>query len=375
MKKKPKKQSKFTVLTMDDRRVIERMHGQKKPRRFSVAEIAAAIGKNRSTVYRELAKGRYEHLLSDWTTEVRYSADKGQAQADAHRANGGRKLKIDRERDKKFIAGMVALIKDGRHSPAAALAAIRKRGGECLAVGVKTVYRYIHKKIINVIRHLPAWPYRKSRYAKITPRQRKRGIPLPGKSIEKRPEEVLGREEFGHWEMDTVMGPLGKSKHSLLVLTERKTRYELVALLARHTAECVVAQLDRLEHSLKTDFGKIFKSFSLDNGSEFADAAGMAAPLSGAECFRTALYYCHPRAAFERGSNENNNKLIRRFVPKGKSFDGKTEEDIAKIQAFMNAYPRKLLDWDSSGERLMGELAALGLHDPANARNVFCVPA
>ena len=145
------------------------------------------------------------------------------------------------------------------------------------------------------------------------------GLVVYPKVIEKRPVEIAERNTFGHWEMDSVVGARGVSKKALLVLTERKTRKEIIFLLKDHTSAAVVKALDRLERKLGKKFREIFKSITVDNGSEFADWEGMERSRRSKKK-RTKIYYCHPYSSWERGSNENQNKLVRRHIPKGRKF-------------------------------------------------------
>ncbi|MCL2052107.1 MAG: IS30 family transposase [Lachnospiraceae bacterium] len=365
--------TKYTKLTHDDRRTIERMYNLKK--RFRISEIAAAIGKHRSTVYREIERGKYQHKhsVNDWSskTETRYSADKGHAQALAKRKRDGRPLKIFLAKDKGewFISMVREKIKKDKHSPAAALAFIARQGRDIITVSIKTLYRYIYKGIIGIKEScLPHGRYSNKKYTDV---DRKKSIPYPGKSIEKRPPEVLKREEFGHWEMDTVMGKLGISKHSLLVLTERKTRFELIMLLSSHTSDSVVKEMNKLENALGSGFHSIFKSITLDNGTEFADAEGIMKSCIDSSYRLINLYYCHPRSPGERGSNENCNRLIRRHIPKGTDFDGKKPEDINTIQNWINEYARKLHNYETASDRLKKELAPLRFSNMKNVLAVF----
>lgn len=179
-----------------------------------------------------------------------------------------------------------------------------------------------------------------------------------GDSIEKRPEVVNTRETFGHWEMDTVVGLRGKSKKSLLVLTERKTRKEIIMELKRHTAAEVVKSLNKLERKWGKMFYKVFKTITVDNGSEFADFEGMekAAHRKGS---RVKLYYCHPYSSCERGSNENQNRMIRRHVPKGTDFDTVSGDTVKQIEIWINNYPRRLFNYGTAEERFNEEMAKL----------------
>ena len=114
-------------------------------------------------------------------------------------------------------------------------------------------------------KNLPVKKNKKRNYKKVQ-RQQKRAA--AGESIDKRPKEIDTREEFGNWEMDSVLGKRGKSKNTLLVLTERKTRNEIIFKLPDHTDEAVVAALDRLERKWGADmFKRVFKTITVDNGS------------------------------------------------------------------------------------------------------------
>lgn len=175
-----------------------------------------------------------------------------------------------------------------------------------------------------------------------------------GKSIETRPQEVKGRGSFGHWEMDSIMGCKG-SKKALLVLTERRTRMGIVMLLEDHTAASVVKAINSLERRFGKLFYKLFKSITVDNGCEFQDFEGIEA-AHRRKGKRTIVFFCHPYSAFERGSNENMNRLIRRFFPKGTSFDTVKPEEVRAAERWVNNYPRKLLGWKSAAMLFEKEL-------------------
>ena len=163
------------------------------------------------------------------------------------------------------------------------------------------------------------------------------------------------RETFGHWEMDSVMG-CRSSKAALVVLTEHLTRYGLIFRVPDHTMESVVRVLDRLERRMGKDFRQVFQSITVDNGSEFQDCAGMERSLRR-RTPRTRIYYCHPYSASERGSNENMNRIVRRFFPKGTSFDEVTAAQVAQAEDWMNNYPRAILGWRSAGALFEEHLA------------------
>ena len=102
------------------------------------------------------------------------------------------------------------------------------------------------------------------------------------------------------------------------------------------------------------------KSITFDNGSEFMDCAGIEKSIYGKDRKRTKVYYCHPYSAYERGTNENINKMIRRFLPKGTDFRKVTAAYIQRVETWINNYPREILGFETSGslfERYVAEAA------------------
>ena len=180
-----------------------------------------------------------------------------------------------------------------------------------------------------------------------------------GDSISQRPEHIDFREEFGHWEMDTVVGPQGKSKKVMLVLTERKTRKEIVYLMPDRKAQTVVKTLNMIERKYgERLFRDVFKTITVDNGVEFSDAEGLEKSRRNKKK-RTKVYYCHPYSSCERGSNENANRLIRRHIPKGVNFDKKSKTEIKEIETWINNYPRKIFEYDTAENQFINEMEKL----------------
>lgn len=150
------------------------------------------------------------------------------------------------------------------------------------------------------------------------------------------------------------------TNYTLLVLTERKTRNEIIFKLPDHTDEAVVAALDRLERKWGADmFKRVFKTITVDNGSEFADTEGLQRSIINEGEKRTKVYYCHPYSSWERGTNEVTNKMIRRKIPKGTNFDDRTEEEVESIENWINGYPRKIHGYHSAGELFEEEVKQL----------------
>lgn len=328
----------FKQLTFNDRLRLEvLLKAKHKPK-----EIAEILSIHISTVYREMNRGRFEALNSDLTTEERYSPDIAQDKKNEALAAKGADIKIGKEQ--KFADRIEEIIINEGYSPAAALAKVKEEGYD-FKVCVTTLYSYIDKGVfLNLTnKELPVKRKGEKRvYRKTTQKRASKG-----ESIEKRPEEINSREEFGHWEMDTVVGARGVSKKSLLVLTERKTRQEIIMLLKEHTAAAVVKALDRIERRIGANFREIFKTITVDNGSEFANCEGMERSRRSKKK-RTKVYYCHPYSSWERGSNENQNKLVRRHIPKGINFDDKTQREVDNITEWINNYPRRLFAYKTS---------------------------
>ena len=184
------------------------------------------------------------------------------------------------------------------------------------------------------------------------------GTAPSGMSIEQRPPGVSARSSFGHWEMDCVVGKRS-SKNVLLVFTERLTRKELIYKIPDKTKSSVVKIIDKLQLRFGCSFTKIFKTITCDNGIEFVDSHGIQYDKSGNK--RVDLYYCHPYTSCERGSNENQNRLIRKHYPKGCTFTRLTRSDIVRLENWINNYPRKLFGWRSSNDMFDAALKELGL--------------
>ena len=327
---------------------------------LSKAKIAKHLGVHRSTIYNELKRGEYEHRNSDWTTEIRYSPDIAQEKAEENLKVRGTQLKIGN--DIAYANYIEDKIVNEDYSPAAVLGELKAQGREGefnTTVCVATLYSYIDKGVFLKLtnKDLPVKKNKKRGYKKVRKQQARAAA---GDSIEKRPDEIDQREEFGHWEMDSVIGKKGVSKNTLLVLTERKTRDEIIFKLPDHTDEAVVAALDRLERRYGADmFKQIFKTITVDNGSEFADVNGLERSILEEGEKRTHLYYCHPYSSWERGTNEVTNKMVRRKVPKGTNFDDKTDEEIEEIENWINGYPRRIHGYRSAGELFTEELEKL----------------
>lgn len=348
MGRKPRKyieNRKYKHLTLTDRFQMEALFRAN----VKKAEIAKIIGCSRATVYNEFSRGKYMHRLSDWTEEERYASERAYNEYKQRLKKKGRTAKL--ALDKEQAAAIEKEILENRYSPAAALAALKKAGREFeeQVTSVNTVYAAIEKGYFPNLKleDLPdkGRHKKKKKDKKTKPTKRI----SKGTSIEKRPEKIKERKEAGHWEMDTVKGK-ATNKKCLLVLTERFSRKEIIEPLKACTTVEVVRAMNRIEKRYGSKFYTTFLSITVDNGSEFADYKGIEKALHRVGN-RTEVFFCHPHCPHERGSNEVQNKLIRRFFPKGDDFDAIVSKALAKeCESWINAMPRKILGWKSADE-------------------------
>lgn len=166
------------------------------------------------------------------------------------------------------------------------------------------------------------------------------------KSIEHRPKEANGRKVYGHWEGDLIIGKQG-TKTVLFTLTERKTRQEIIMKLPNKETKTIAKALDKIERRYGSKFYEVFKSITFDNGVEFMGYEGLEKSCLRKKK-RTTIYYAHPYCSGERGTNENNNRLIRRFIPKGTDMTNIKISKIKEIEEWMNNYPRAMFGYKSS---------------------------
>jgi len=315
--------------------------GGRKP---NFADLAGKLGRHRSSVSREYRRGKAVNRDSQLKEFPVYSARK--AQDDAGRAA------LSKGPRGKLTTGVAAAVADlivrERLSPYAAVMRLRARGGLPWVPCERSVYYAIDAGLLGVSKS--QLPYRPA-----GGRRKKAGTRMAytnarGRPITERPPGAGDRSEYGHWEMDTVVGGTGTSPACLLVLTERMTRREIVRKLPARTQAAVTRELDRLERYGHALFNGL-KTITCDNGCEFLDfvAIEKSATRAGRRC---EVFFAHPFRASERGSNENANRIVRRFVPKGADISAFTRAQIQRIEDWINALPRRILDGLSAGEKV-----------------------
>lgn len=317
--------------------------------------IARQLDRNRRTIGREIKQGQVDRLNSDLTTQWVYNADRAQDAHDQNATAKGPTVKLKANSTAvEFIRYHIAILK---WSPEVVAARMKQKGMDD-AVCAKTIYNHIDKGEIPGVSNETLWEKRsRGKTHKSLRRQAKRGTPL-GRSIDDRPGEVAERTVYGHWEIDLVVSGKGKGNAALLTLVERKTRKLIIRRIKDKTQASVLRAINGIERSMgKEAFKVTFVSITADNGSEFLDYFALEQSVTG-RSGRTHIYYAHPYSSWERGTNENTNRIIRRFVPKGCDIGEYTLEALRKIETWINRYPRKILNFKTAEELFAQELAA-----------------
>lgn len=312
-------------------------------------QIAARLGKSYQTIFNEIKRGLVTLLDSELKEYTVYKADVAQRVSAYNQTGKGRAFKIGS--DFELVRFIEDKVLNEKWSPATVVGYIRANDLPfSSSVCCKTIYNYIKAGLFLNLSQKDLLHYRKRKKPELERVAKNNTVCT---SIEERPAEIKARAAFGHWEMDTVVS--GRDGAGcLLVLSERKTRMELIRKIKNKTQSEVKRALDELENSLPDGtFSEHFKTITCDNGTEFLDADGIQYSKPGQK--RTQLYYCHPYASWERGTNENINKMIRRWIPKGADISKWSDADIRYIEHWVNTFPRKIFGYRSAYDMVRAE--------------------
>ena len=212
-----------------------------------------------------------------------------------------------------------------------------------LRISHEAIYRYIYvlprgslkTTLVKALRQARA--YRRKRKSKN--HQKTRGKIVEMLSIEERPHEVADRAIPGHWEGDLIMGK--HQRTALGTLVERTTRYTLLVPLKAKDATSVRKAYAKALRSLP---GEITKTLTYDQGKEMSEHKQFTIDTG------MTVYFAHPGAPWERGTNENTNGLLRQYFPKGTEFDKVSTREIKRVQRELNDRPRAVLHWQKPTE-------------------------
>jgi len=344
---------KGTHLTLGEMHKIEGYKAEKHSNR----KIARLLGRSPQAINDAIKKGsivqKRQQVQNGKTYtyyDKVYSADVHWKKYEQNRINSGRRPKWV-ELD-KFIDWADKKMLKNKWSPDVVVQKAKDKFPSDLIPCTTTLYNWIDSGIMRTKNiDLLEKVGRKPRETKGKERRNKK---VYGESIENRPEFVENREEFGHWEIDTVEGNKDAVEPVLLTLVERKTRFEKIFKIASQRASDVDQTLRQFIQQLDGIEAEIFKTVTSDNGSEFANLAELSE--------ETDVYFCHPYASYERGTSENQHKIIRRFLPKHQSLKEVSEDQVRRIQQWMNDYPRRILDYKTPHQAFVQELMKLDLN-------------
>jgi transposase, IS30 family len=312
---------------------------------YSAYKIAKELHRPINTILNEIRRGTVSQIKNKRTVSM-YLADAGQAIYENHRINCGRKnrrLVCD-----NFISYVCDEMRKKNWSIDACIGSLLKSGQfkRCEAVCTKTFYNYVDQGLTDVKNiDLPLKVRRNTKKQRVRANKKKLGT-----SIEKRDPSIDSRKEFGHWEIDTVIGEKSNKDNVLLTIAERKTRKFIVRKIADKSASAVMAEMDKLREECGERFSTVFKTITGDNGSEFAKLSDIENETD------TAIYFTHPYSSFEKGTNERHNGLIRRFLPKGTRMADCSLDTIAFVEDWCNTLPRKILGYRTPEELFDSEL-------------------
>jgi IS30 family transposase len=298
-------------------------------RGFTVGDIGAVIGRHKSTVSRELARnasvtyGCYRAHRAEQRSAARRSAASRHQRLKNDEIRSYTRAKLSEDWTPELIAGRLP----GDHPG--------------LTISPEAIYQYVYAKDTPNREQLIAGLPRQHRKRKPRGNGRKSKkviIPNPV-SIDLRPRIVEGRAETGHWETDSMVS--SQSTAALNTLVERSWRLTYITKLPRKTAELTAAAvIRRLKHLPPA----ARRTLTLDNGTENAGHQDITSAI------KIQCYFAHPYHSWERGSNEQVNGLIRRYLPKGTDFSMITDRQIQEIENKLNNRPRKCLGFKTPRE-------------------------
>lgn len=172
-----------------------------------------------------------------------------------------------------------------------------------------------------------------------------------GHTIDERLASLSTRDEFGHWELDTVVSSRGESKACEATFIKRKTRFYWTISMIDRSAKSMEQAIKFFVQKLGND--KAFLSFTVDRGKEFSCWKEIEKDLA------IPMYFCDPYSPWQRGTNENGNGLFREFFPKGTDFSKVTSKEKQEALRKINTRPKKTLNWKNCWEVFQEEMLQL----------------
>ena len=316
----------YQHLTLEERNVIYQVHGQG----YDDAEIARCLGRHRSTIGRECRRhasrdGRYNPGHAQTLAHVRRQAHLRRPKTGDCRLMRYVEQRVRDHWSPEQIAGRLSM-----------RAPVKLKG---LTISHATIYRWIwgdrrrtqqFRPFLRIAREPRRKPYGKPS---------RRGQIAGKRSIEERPAQANERQRLGDWEGDTMVGK--RRRGFLLTCVDRASRY----LMARKLDTCAAEPVARrLRQTIRQLLAEKRQSLTLDNGREFAR------PVELERSLHLPIYFAHPYHAWERGTNENTNGLLRQYLPKGTDLTQVSPQQLRSCVRALNHRPRKSLAFQSPRE-------------------------
>ncbi|WP_422125416.1 IS30 family transposase [Sphingobium arseniciresistens] len=327
----------YQHLGLDERRDIYRLVATGR----SVRQVAATLRRHPSTIYRELKRNCHldEHPLFRG-----YFPTVAQTMASGRRVRGG---KIARRPD---LAAYISDRLSAAWSPEQIAGYLRRDRGHRETVCHETIYQFVYGpdgRRQELWRHLPvARRSRRQRYAR-----KPRGLHIPlANTISARPPEIGDRSSFGHWEGDLLIFRREHGKANLTSLVERRSRF---TILARNPSRHSAGVMAGIQHHLHSMPPSLRQSITFDRGTEFAAFKTLQEKLD------MTSYFCLPSAPWQKGSVENSNGRIRRFLPSETDIALLSDKEIQTVVDRLNRTPRKCLGYRTPQEVLEEQITLL----------------
>ena len=352
------KQKQYKHLNIKERVMIETIMKEQLEvyGKVNITSIAKKLNRSKSTISREIRRNRFVVVTEVFNKDSIFKKKKVITfEYESTEANE-KALKKQKEKgtsrikllyNKQLIKEVNRLLKEEGKSPDIVAYKIRENKTFNIKVSTNTIYDGIRKGYLEVSTKDRKRMKDKSRRCRVE----RNKIPESKKdrSIELRLDYINNRKEFGHFEMDLVLGKQGKDTECLLTLTERKTRFEIVIKLNNKSSSEVLGAIKSMKDNLKGYSSEIFKSITTDNGSEFSRYEEIE------EILGTMIYFCHPGASYEKGTNERHNGMLREYIPKGSDISKYSAEDLDRIVSKLNDLERKKLNYYTPYMKILEE--------------------
>ncbi len=324
----------YTHLSLDERRELFRLRTAKIPMRV----IAQRLNRHPSTLYREIKRNWFHD------EEPLY---RGYFHVAAHAMAHGRRTRLSKLARHPALAAYVVDRLQAAWSPEQIAGRLQIEPEGPGSVTHETIYAFVyspHGKALGLFRHLPmARHRRRTRYAR-----KPRGLTIPlENTIEQRPPEIGARTSFGHWEGDLIMFRRELGQHNLTSLVERQSRYTVLTRNPDRNATGVVAGVIG---KLKALPASARQSVTFNRGTEFARYPLLKSKLG------MVSYFCKPQAPWQKGSVENTNGRVRRFLSRDTDIAELPDKALREVCERLNATPRKCLGYRTPQEVLMSSL-------------------